>query len=72
MAEATRRRGYAYLGLTDHSQSAHYAGGLKVEEVAAQQRAVERLNRRYGAEFHVFKGINRTSSATGRSIIPTR
>ena len=30
MAEATRQRGYAYLGLTDHSQSAHYAGGLKV------------------------------------------
>jgi DNA polymerase/3'-5' exonuclease PolX len=50
-------KGYAYLGLTDHSQSAHYAGGLKVEEVAAQQRAIERLNKRYGAQFHVFKGI---------------
>jgi DNA polymerase (family X) len=57
MAEASCRRGYAYLGLTDHSQTAHYAGGLKVEEVAAQQRAVERLNKRYGAKFHVFKGI---------------
>jgi DNA polymerase (family 10) len=57
MAEAARQRGYAYLGLTDHSQTAHYAGGLKVEEVAAQQRAIERLNRRYGAKFHVFKGI---------------
>jgi DNA polymerase (family 10) len=33
------------------------AGGLKVEEVAAQQRAIERLNKRYGAQFHVFKGI---------------
>lgn len=57
MAEAARERGYAYLGLTDHSQTAHYAGGLKVEEVAAQQRAVERLNKRYGNRFHVFKGI---------------
>jgi DNA polymerase (family 10) len=57
MAEAARHRGYAYLGLTDHSQTAHYAGGLKVEEVAAQQRAVDRLNKRYGARFHVFKGI---------------
>jgi DNA polymerase (family X) len=57
MAEATRQRGYAYLGLTDHSQTAHYAGGLKVEEVAAQQRAVDRLNKRYGATFRVFKGI---------------
>jgi DNA polymerase (family 10) len=57
MAEATQRRGFAFLGLTDHSQTAHYAGGLKVEEVAAQQRAVDRLNKRYGATFHVFKGI---------------
>ncbi|SEP49175.1 DNA polymerase (family 10) [Rhodospirillales bacterium URHD0017] len=57
MAEATRERGYAYLGLTDHSQSAHYAGGLKVEDVAKQQRAVDRLNKRYGSDFHVFKGI---------------
>jgi DNA polymerase (family X) len=57
MAEATRQRGYAYLGLTDHSQTAHYAGGLKVEEVAAQQGGVDRLNKRFGATFHVFKGI---------------
>jgi DNA polymerase (family X) len=57
MAEAARQRGYDYLGLTDHSQTAHYAGGLTIEEVAAQQRAIERLNKRYGASFHVFKGI---------------
>jgi len=57
MAEATRERGYAYLGLTDHSQTAHYAGGLKVEEVAAQQLAIDRLNEKYGSRFHVFKGI---------------
>jgi DNA polymerase (family X) len=57
MAEASRVRGYAYLGLTDHSQSARYAGGLKVDEVNAQQRAIDRLNRHYGPRFHVFKGI---------------
>jgi DNA polymerase (family 10) len=57
MAEAARERGYAYLGLTDHSQTARYAGGLKVEEVAEQQRAIEQLNKRYGNRFHVFKGI---------------
>jgi DNA polymerase (family X) len=57
MAEATRGRGYTYLGLTDHSRSAHYAGGLTIEDVAKQQRAVDRLNTRYGNRFHVFKGI---------------
>jgi DNA polymerase (family 10) len=34
MAEATRTRGYAYFGIADHSKSAHYAGGLSVEEIA--------------------------------------
>jgi DNA polymerase (family 10) len=57
MAEAARKRGYAYLGLTDHSQTAQYAGGLKPEEVLAQQKAIEKLNKSLGGKFHVFKGI---------------
>ena len=66
MAEATRRRGYAYLGLTDHSQSAHYAGGLKVEEVIAQQRTIDRLNERYDVRrFQIFKGVESDILADG-------
>lgn len=57
MALAARERGYQYLGLTDHSQTASYAGGLKPAEVAAQQRAIDRLNKKLGSSFHVFKGI---------------
>jgi DNA polymerase (family 10) len=57
MAQATRSRGYAYFGVADHSQSAHYAGGLKPDAIAAQHRAIDRLNRRFGKEFHIFKGI---------------
>jgi DNA polymerase (family 10) len=57
MADATRKRGYAYLGLTDQSQAAHYAGGLKPDEVLAQQKDIERLNKSFGKNFHVFKGI---------------
>jgi DNA polymerase (family 10) len=57
MAKATRQRGYAYLGLTDHSQTAHYAGGLKADEVLTQQKKIEKLNKTLGAKFHVFKGI---------------
>ena len=41
MAEATRKRGYAYFGVTDHSRSAHYAGGLSVDEISKQH---ERLS----------------------------
>jgi DNA polymerase (family X) len=65
MAEATRKRGYAYLGLTEHSQSAHYAGGLTEDEVVKQQRAIDRLNKRYGSGFHVFKGIESDILADG-------
>jgi len=57
MAQATKSRGYAYLGLTDHSQTAHYAGGLKPDEVKAQQKQIEMLNKAFGARFRVFKGI---------------
>jgi DNA polymerase (family X) len=57
MADATRERGYAYLGLTDHSQTAHYAAGLKPEEIAVQQKEIDRVNKRTNNKFHVFKGI---------------
>lgn len=65
MVQAARDRGYAYLGLSDHSQTASYAGGLKVDEVRAQQREVEKLNHRFGSSFHVFKGIESDILADG-------
>jgi len=44
MADAARALGWAYIGITDHSQSAFYAGGLKPEEVLAQHEEIDRLN----------------------------
>ena len=41
MAEATRERGYSYFGVADHSRSAHYAGGLSLEEIAAQHAEID-------------------------------
>ncbi len=57
MAEATRRRGYAYFGVAEHSKSAGYAGGLSVEEIEAQSAEIEALNARYAGKFRIFKGI---------------
>ena len=65
MAKATRSRGYAYLGLTDHSQTAHYAGGLKPDEVLAQQKQADKLNARSGGGFRIFKGIESDILADG-------
>ena len=57
MAKSTRERGYSYLGLTDHSKSAHYAGGLSIAEVRDQQKEIDRLNADYAGNFRIFKGI---------------
>jgi DNA polymerase (family X) len=65
MAEATRSRGYQYFGVADHSKSAHYAGGLSVEEIAEQQAEASALNRKYGSGFHIFKGIESDILADG-------
>jgi DNA polymerase (family 10) len=57
MAEATRERGFEYFGVADHSISAHYAGGLSLEEITEQHSEADRLNTRYGKSFHILKGI---------------
>lgn len=56
MAEACQQLGYQYLVITDHSQSAFYAGGLKPEEVFAQHEEIDRLNAEFN-NFKIFKGI---------------
>jgi DNA polymerase (family 10) len=65
MAEATRARGYQYFGIADHSKSAHYAGGLSVEEILEQHAEIDRLNQRYGQRFRIFKGIESDILADG-------
>jgi DNA polymerase (family 10) len=58
MTRAVIERGYQYLGISDHSKSAHYAGGLSVEQIEAQRREVTRLNKSYGDRtFRIFHGI---------------
>ena len=60
MAEACLERGYEYLGLTDHSRTAAYAGGLTVDQIRQQWEEVDRLNEEYeseGISFKIFKGI---------------
>jgi DNA polymerase (family 10) len=50
MAEACRRRGYAYQVLTDHSQSLAIAGGLAPDRVEEERAIIAELNRHYAAE----------------------
>jgi hypothetical protein len=65
MAEATRARGYEYFGVADHSRSAHYAGGLSIDEIAAQHAEIDRLNRKQSGGFRILKGIESDILADG-------
>jgi DNA polymerase (family 10) len=44
MAEAARKKGYEYIGMSDHSQSLKIAGGLTEEELWKQIREIDKLN----------------------------
>lgn len=56
MCEYTRSLGYSYIGITDHSQSAFYANGLKPDRVLAQMEEIDKLNAEL-APFRILKGI---------------
>ncbi len=46
MALAARARGWEYLGISDHSKSAFYAGGLDERRLAEQASEIDALNER--------------------------
>jgi DNA polymerase (family 10) len=56
MARAARDRGWSYIGITDHSQAAFYAGGLKPDRVLAQHEEIDALNAA-SPDFRILKGV---------------
>jgi DNA polymerase (family 10) len=65
MANAAKDRGWTYLGISDHSESAFYAGGLKRDKLARQLEEIDRLNSRM-KDFRILKGIEADILADGR------
>jgi len=56
MASAAQTYGWSYIGITDHSRTAFYAGGLKEEAVREQRREIDAYNAAH-PDFHIFAGI---------------
>jgi DNA polymerase (family 10) len=56
LAEACRDAGYRYVGITDHSQAAAYAGGLSADDVQRQCDEIDQVNARLDG-IRVLKGI---------------
>jgi DNA polymerase (family X) len=65
MAQAAKERGWSYIGITDHSQAAFFAGGLSREAVRAQHDEIDELNATLDG-FRVLKGIEADILADGR------
>jgi DNA polymerase (family 10) len=65
MAQAARKRGYDYFGVADHSKSAHYAGGLSLEQIQQQHAEIDQLNAGLEGSFRIFKGIESDILADG-------
>lgn len=56
MATECIKRGFEYLVISDHSQTAGYANGLKEDRVKAQHKQIDELNEQL-APFKIFKSI---------------
>lgn len=56
MALYCKSQGFEYLVITDHSQTAFYADGLKPDRVKEQWAEIDKLNNEI-EDFHIFKGI---------------
>lgn len=64
MANAAKALGYRYIGISDHSQSAFYANGLKEDRVREQHAAIDALQKRLTG-ITVLKGIEADILADG-------
>jgi len=63
-AAACRTAGYEWVGITDHSKSAAYSGGLGSQDVAQQHDEIDRVNARISG-IRVLKGVEADILADG-------
>lgn len=63
-ADACCAAGYEWIGITDHSESSAYAGGLRGEEIARQHAEIDAVNGRLDG-CRVLKGVEADIMADG-------
>jgi len=64
MVVAAKKLGYQYIGISDHSQSAFYAQGLKETDLREQEREIREVQERH-PDIRVFWGIESDILADG-------
>ena len=56
VCEQLIKSGFMYAGISDHSKTASYAGGMKNEDVEQYFKEIDKLNLKFSG-FKIFKGI---------------
>ena len=56
LVDAARKMGLSYIGISDHSKTAAYAGGLKIDTIHKQWDEIDSFNEK-NPDFYLFKGI---------------
>jgi len=56
LVQAAKEMGMDYIGISDHSQTAFYAGGLSFDEIKKQHALIDRINQSE-TKFRILKGI---------------
>lgn len=70
MMKACQSKGWKYLGISEHSQTAFYADGLKEADLKKQWKEIEDLNKK-NPNFYIFKGIESDILKDGKLDYPT-
>ena len=65
IADACLARGYSYAAVTDHSYGLKIAGGMSMQEAAAQRRAVDAVNDERRGAFRLLQGVEANIGADG-------
>ena len=71
MAQAAQALGLQYLTVTEHSQAAIYAGGLKEDDLKRQWDEIDRVNAKLPG-FRLLKGIEADILEDGALDYPRR
>lgn len=65
LAEGCMARGYEYCCVTDHSYGLPIARGVSMRDLKRQHAEINRLNKRFGGQFRIIKGIEANILADG-------
>ena len=68
MVGAAEKLGYEYVGISDHSQSAHYARGLDAARLRQQWKEIDALQKK--VKIRIFKGVESDILGDGKLDYP--